>query len=331
MGNRRPFPFRAFLLASAACVTFTCGGLAQTGPGPVITLGDGQSLSNGGVITATSSQAVLVDGGATSIGNTGLIQATGAGGIGVQVPGAGSLASMTNGGTIQATDSGNAILVGDTAGGSGSLGTLSNSGLIQLTGSGAAVGIGSASSVAAIVNSGTIAQGGGGAAQDAINVAGSAGVISNSGLIQGGSDGVAIRIEGTVGSILNGPGGTITSAPGGAGNAIYLTGSSENPPSVGTINNSGLGGQNDGSGIAIDNSTNPNTLAITNAATIIGAVKLGPAGDTLTVTGGTIAGAIIGLAGSHDVVTFSPLGTFTTDGSIADVDSINVTREESAT
>ena len=84
------------------------------------------------------------------------------------------------------------------------------------------------------------------------------------------------------------------------------------------------GGPGNGSGVAISDAAGTSKLTINNAGTIIGAINLGPAGDTLNVTGGAITGAIVGMAGSADVVNY-PTGTFATGGAISNVDTINVT------
>jgi len=237
----RPSSYRVLLLATVAGVALGGGAYAQTGPGPVKQVAGGQTLNNSSAITATSGPAVQVIAPSSNPGsvvNSGLIQSTGANGAGIQVVSGGSAATITNSGTVQATNGGNGIVVQSAIGSIGSVGTLANSGLIQVAGGGQAVYIESGSSIAAILNSGTIAQLGTGAPQDAINVAGSAGLISNTGLIQGGTAGVGIRVEGAVGTINNGPGGTINAT--GIGNAIYVVGTAGAAGTVGTIANSGL-------------------------------------------------------------------------------------------
>lgn len=268
-----------------------------SGTGPNYTLGTGDTLTNSSSITGTgaSSPAVRANNGASSISNSGLIQATGANGIGIQVVSGGSVGTITNSGTIQTTTSGSAIVVGDTIGPVGSVGTLTNSGLIQSTGTNAAIQVNSFGSITSIANlsGGTIQALGTG---NAINALGTIGSISNSGQILA-SQGTAIAI-GSTGIIVNGITNTAT----------------------GLIQ----GGPGNGSGVAIDDSAGTHALTITTAGTVIGQIKLGPAGDTLNVTGGSVTGAIIGQSGSNDILNFSPTGTFTTAGSIANVDTINV-------
>ena len=319
MHDLRPLSFRVVLLASVAGTALCASADAQTGPGPVKTLGSGQSLSNSGNITATSNQAVLVNGAATSITNSGLIQATGANGIGVQVVSGGSVGTISNSGTIQTTTSGSSIGVGQTAD-AATIGTIDNSGLIQSTGTDAAILVTSGGTVTGIVNSptGAIQAAGTGSG---ILVAGTVGSISNAGLIQAaGANGIAINNTGTIGSIIN---SGLIIAPLGTAIAIGVAG--EIPNGI-TNTATGLiqGGPSTGSGVAIDNSVGTHSLAIFTAGTVIGAIKLGPAGDTLNVTGGSIAGSIIGQAGSNDILNFSPSGTFTTGGSIDNVDTVNV-------
>lgn len=547
----RPASYRVLLLASAAGVALTgaAGVHAQTGPGPVVTVGSGQSLNNTSVISATSGAAVRATAGVGSVTNNGLIEATGANGVGIQVTSGGSVGSITNSGTVQATSNGgNAMVVGDTDGPPGTVGTIANTGLILSSGANAAILVEPGSSITAIINSaGGIIQstGSNNAIRDlgmigainnagtietsansvsAITVFGTLGTLTNSGMIQatgtsadavhietGGSTGsivnnaggliqagtnaVAVLIDGTVGTITNGSGGTIQAVgshssavkvnadgsvaaiinsaggtiqsggvPGSDDSGIHVAGSAglisnaglvqiaDGPAmfidggaagtiaSVGTVLNSGTiqalntgngilvggsaaatvgtiinsgsilsagtnsaisvqtfgsvgtitnnaggtllatgighgifvggtigsinnggqiiapqssaidiavgntstvpgivlngitntatgliqGGPSNGSGVAIDDSAGASKLTITNAGTIIGAVNLGPAGDTLNVTGGNITGNIVGMTGSADVVNFSPGGTFTTAGSIINVDTINV-------
>lgn len=323
MLDLRPSSYRVLLLASVAGVAFGGGAYAQTGPGPVKQVTGGQTLNNSSAITATSGAGVQVIAPSSNPGsvvNSGLIQSTGANGAGIQVVSGGSAATITNTGTVQATNGGNAIVVQSTIGSIGSVGTLANSGLIQLAGSGQAVYIEAGSNIAAIVNSGTIAQVGTGAAQDAINVAGAAGLISNTGLIQGGTAGVGIRVEGAVGTINNGVGGIIDAAGNGNGNAIYVVGTNGATGTVGTIANSGLI-QSMGSGpaIAVAGVGNIGTIA-NNTVGVIEATG----GAAAIVDGGTIGaiinnGTILTTTGGPAIVantTTAAIGTITNAGLI---------------
>lgn len=329
--------------AGAASYTNTT---PTTNAGPSYTLHSGDTLSNTSSITATgaSQSAVLAGSGATSITNSGLIQGTGANGLGIQVVSGGSVGSITNGGTILATNGGPAILVGDTVGPAASIGTLTNAGLIESAGAASAIQVEPGSTIGAIINSSTIAALGSG---DAINALGTIGTISNTGLIQSGSGaGIAVASTGSIGAITNA--GTITGGAAGIlnngtigpiantgtissivnnGQILAPSGTAITLGPTGTVTNgitNSASGLIMGSGVAIDNSTGTQPLALTTAGTIIGAIKLGTAGDRLNVTGGAIQGAITGIPNSGDAVNFNPTGVFTTAGSIANVDTINV-------
>lgn len=215
---------------------------------------------------------------------------------------------------------------------------INNAGLINFHSSsgGAAINVVSPGSVGTITNSGTvISTGVSEGTQDGLLITGSVGTLTNTGLItstsgnginvQGGSvtsivnqgvisstavGGSGIANTGTIGSILNS--GTVIAN---SGTAILNSGS------IGTITNTSSGLI---SGLtAIDNTAGAK-LTINTAGTIVGPIKLGTHADTLNITGGSIAGAIVGQTESGDTVNFNTTGTFTTGGSIANVDTLSV-------
>lgn len=312
------------------------------------------SLSNnaGGLIqtSGTNDAAIRVGGTVGSIANAagGTIQST-VGGNAIYVVGtagaAGSVGTITNAGLMQSIGT-NAVI---STAGSATIGTIVNNagGVISSLGTGA--GIYDTGTIGSIGNSGTI-QGGGNTDAGVVIASGASlsALNNNSGgliLATGIGDGGVVN-QGSIGTLSNA--GTILVTNGGTAAALYNIGS------IGSIVNSGSilapqatgielaagntitggitntasgliqGGPSDGSGTAIDDSTGTNKLTIGTAGTIIGAIRLGPAGDTLNVTGGSITGAIIGQAGSGDLLAFSPAGTFATGGSISNVDSISV-------
>lgn len=292
----------------------------------VVSGGSVGTIINAGTLQSTTGNAILVGdtlGSVNTIGtisNSALIQSSGTNAA-IQVGSGDAVVLLQNNaaGTIQALGSANAINV------LGTIGTINNSGLVQAS-AGAGIGVASSGSIGAITNSGTITGGAAGILNNGtIGTIGNTGSISSitnsaTGSIRTSGTAAGISDSGTIGSILNS--GTIMS-PQGAGINIAAGGSI----TAGIINAAGgliQGGPSNGSGTAIDDSAGTNALSITTAGTIVGAIKLGPAGDTLNVTGGSITGAIIGQSGSHDILNFNAPGTFTTGGSIANVDTINV-------
>jgi len=361
----RPVSYRVLLLASVAGMAFSAGSAdatnftnttPTTNSGPSFSLQNGDSLNNSSSVTSTGAgqPAVTAGSGAAAIINSGLIQGTGANGIGIQVVSGGSVGSISNSGTVQATDNGAAIEIGEGGGGPANAGTLTNTGLIQSLGSGSAIQVDAGGSIAAIMNSSASAIIQAMGSGNAINVLGTVGTIGNAGSILAASAAaINIAAGGSVGSLSN-AGAILSSGGPGVLNAGSLGGIA-NSGTISSILNSGQivsaqgtaianlgagaiingitnavgglieGGPANGSGVAIDNSgATAGALTINDAGTIVGAIKLGPRGDTLNVTGGAITGAIIGLAGSNDIVNFSPTGTFTTGGAISNVDTINV-------
>lgn len=282
------------------------------------------SLSNNGIIQATGNGGIAIENYGTLIGisNSGTIQATGANGIAVYSTGYEWTGTITNnlGGVIQATGTSGTAIENSTT-----LQGIVNSGLIQATGDGG-------KAIYNLANyydwMGTITNNLGGAIQAtgasgiAIQNDGTLVGIANNGLIQAtGTAGIAVENNGTLGVISNS--GTILSS---LGTAILVG-------SGGTITNGitnvagGLiqGGPANGAGIAIDNSAATAPLSITTGGTIIGAIKQGSGGDTLTVTGGAIVGDVIGQPGSNGAVNFAlGSGRFATDGNVTGVDTVTV-------
>jgi outer membrane autotransporter protein len=272
------------------------GALAST----VNVTGSLAMLENSGLIQTDAASAAAVEvGTAGTIGNIlndagGIIQATGTNDAAILIGFSSGNIINSAGGTIQAAAGGNAISIAGTLGLFITLGTIANSGLIQ-SAADPAIKINGTATIQSITNTAT-------------------------GSIQAtGAGGTAIFNSGTIGSIVNS--GTIIAQQGTAlamGATGQVTGGITNTAS-GLIQ----GGPGNGSGVAIDNASGTRGLTIDTAGTIIGQIKLGPAGDTLTVTGGSIVGAVIGQLGSDDTVNFNLTGSFATAGSIANVDTIN--------
>ncbi|HET6607976.1 MAG TPA: autotransporter domain-containing protein [Rhodopila sp.] len=333
-------------------------------PPPPYTLGTGDSLTNtsSGTITVDSGPGAVIATGdpAAFVNNAGLIrfQSTG-GGAAISVAPLGSISTITNAGTIfpngLAGGTPDAIQV------SGSVGTLLNQGAItSVAGDGVSVltggtitsltnqnlistaGVGAAAisngggAIGTMTNSGTISADGESFA-GIYNLSGSAGTLVNTGLIQStGANGAAIDNGGTIGALAN---AGVIQATGSGGNAI------DNFGSIGAITNSGSILAPNGSAfnhdglatgtltntqsglisgmVAIDNTTG-GRLTINNAGTIIGAIELGVGGDTLNVTGGTIAGAISGASGSGDTVNFNAATPYTIGRAITNIDTLSI-------
>ena len=347
--------------ASIASIINSAGGTIMPGPSgtngnAISDAGSIGSISNSGLIQVAipSDVAIYVTGSVGSIANNagGVIQVTGSNAADIRVDGAAT--SITNGGTLlgagaSGTNSGDSgVRV------NGTVGTVSNSGLIEIANG---TGIHAYSgSIGTIGNTGTIeALGSGNAILVGNSAAASVGSIVNAGLLQGAGTNYAVSVQtfGTLGSLANNAGGVVQAT--GTGGGLFFGGTIGSVSNAGTVmapqgtaiavgvgtsgtlagtilngitnTASGLiqGGPGNGSGVAISDAAGTSKLTINNAGTIIGAINLGPAGDTLNVTGGAITGAIVGMAGSADVVNFSPTGTFATGGAISNVDTINVT------
>ncbi len=320
--------------------TVTSAGVSGGTPDGILVAGKAGTLSNTGLITSSSGNGINVQGGSiTSIVNQGVISSTASGGSGIA--NSGTIGSILNSGMVIA-NSGTAIL------NSGSIGTITNagSGLISgltaiantgTTGSIANAGTVIANSGTAIMNSGfigTITNSGSGliSGRTAIANTGTTGSIFNAATVIANS-GAAILNSGSIGTINNTGSGLIsgltaitntgtTGSITNSGTVIANSGTAIlNSGSIGTITNAGSGLI---SGLtAIDNTAGAK-LTINNAGTIIGPIKLGTNADTLNITGGSIGGAIVGQTGSGDTINFNTTGTFTTGGSIANVDTLSV-------
>jgi outer membrane autotransporter protein len=345
--------------ASIASIINSAGGVISPGGtngNAISDAGSIGSISNSGLIQVAipSDVAIYVTGTAGGIVNNagGIIQVTGSNAADIRVDGAAT--SITNAGTLLGAGASGTNL-GDTGVRvNGTVGTVSNSGLIEV---GNGTGIHAYSgSIGSIGNTGTIeALSSGNAILIGNSAAASVGSIVNTGLLQGAGTNYAVSVQslGTLGSLANNAGGVVQAA--GTGGGLFVGGTLGSVSNAGTImaqqgtaiavgvGSSGTlagtilngitntangliqGGPSNGSGVAISDVAGTSKLTINNAGTIIGAINLGPAGDTLNVTGGAVTGAIVGMAGSADVVNFSPTGTFATGGAISNIDTINVT------
>ena len=342
--------------ATIGTIINNAGGIIQssgTGGVAIDVAGSVGTIGNSGLIQTVNSDRPVLEvefaGSVAAVVNNagGTIQTTDPG-VAIRIDG--TVGSITNnaGGLIQNTVQGNAIYVVGSAGATGLLGTIVNAGLIQSAGDPAILAGGTAT-IGAITNEagGTIQ--GIGTIGAAIRAEGTIGAIANAGLLRATAmAGIVVAPTGTIGSITNNVSGTIQGT--GIGSSALL-----DSGTIGNIVNSGTmiaplgtaiamgtgglvgngitntatgliqGGDSSGDGVAIDNSTNPHAITIDTAGRIVGAIRLGAAGDTLTVTGGSITGAIIGQPGGNDTLNFSLTGSFATAGSIANVDSINAT------
>ncbi|MBC7857455.1 MAG: autotransporter domain-containing protein [Burkholderiaceae bacterium] len=137
--------------------------------------------------------------------------------------------------------------------------------------------------------------------------------------VAGGSGNAIVAVAPV--AIVNNEGGSIISDNGTAVVLSSTDGKASSLINAGTIQ----GGAADGSGNAIVNS-GKGALSVKNSGSIIGTIKFGNASaDSLTVTGGTINGAIKG-SGANDTVTYKlvkPTSTFKT-GAIAGVGKVNL-------
>ncbi len=295
------------LNVTGGAITGNIVGQSGSGDSLILTLGSngvfaaGNTISgidtftvNSGTLANTGSilGAVTLAAGPNALTNSGLINA-GTSAVAVSVTGATTL--LSNSGSIIATG-GTAISLGSGAAITGGI-TNTASGLIQggnSSGSGVAIDHSAGTSALAVNNSGTIL--------GQINLGGPGDTLTNSNLISAAAS-AAVVVGGTIGSITNS--GTIIDL---TGTAIKIAAGGS---LVGGITNtaSGLieGGPSNGSGVAIDNTTNTSPPLINNNGTIIGAIKLGTGTSTLNILGtGTIIGAVIGNSAGNDTVNFNP-------------------------
>ena|GEM_PF-1568953 len=256
-----------------------------------------------GTIAANGADGVAISVGEYSAGqvgtlsNSGLIQASGTRGLGVFVGTAGSVGSLSNmsGGTIVANDA--------AISNRGTIGTLTNAGVVQGTTAGVRVRSGGTVTLLTNTSGGTIAATG--TRASGIDNAGSIATLSNSGLIRApgaGSFGIWVETSGSVGTLANNAGGTIT--------ADY-TGVSVDG-SIGTMTNSGLIQTTGTSGVGIyiaTSGTRVGSIVNLSGGTISGNTALylyGGAVGTLTNTG-LIQGATTGV----ELLTNTGIGTLT--------------------
>jgi outer membrane autotransporter protein len=222
--------------------------------------------------------------------------------------------NVTNSGTISGNSAG--IFIGNRY---GEISNITNSGTIATTAninSATLFGTIYIGGAAAITNSGQINNAFG---AEAIRIAGTVNLNSTinnqaAGSIRATGTSNAIRVDQAMAAITNA--GTIQST---AGTAIALASTGR---VTSGITNSATGNIIGGGGVAIDNSLSSNVLTIANAGSITGDIKLGTGADVVTVSGGTIAGNIVG-AGSANVVNFT--GTSAMNGNITGVNAVNIT------
>jgi hypothetical protein len=264
-----------------------------------------------------------------TINNAGTISATT--GTAVEISGESSAVTLNNSGTISRSDPGgdffgNAVLVSGLA----TDVTINNSGMITADGSSATLSIGGIATGVTLNNAagGTIAATG---TNPAVEVTSSASGVSinNAGLISALS-GTAVAIAGSSDTTLSNSG---TIRGGGAGPAISVTTervlteltfnsfsiNNFSASSATSIDNTGTIAANGGvgmGGVAISNETNTQPLHISNSGTISGDIVFSQPGDTLTVTGGSILGAVTTTTAGNGSVNFDLPGQFTTNGDI---------------
>jgi hypothetical protein len=296
----------------------------------IFVAGDSNNLTinNAGTIsTAGSGQAIL-------IGNNGVVPvSTTIDGTHVFTinPSATNI-TLNNSGVL--TSQGVALGIGGTS----SAVTLNNTGTIVTAAAGgaSAISVQDAASHVNIVNSGTIMSAGGSVGMTpsspagpaiSITTAGSGIAITNAGRISGtggtglaidhsaGTTSLAISNSGTIngGIVLSQPGDTV-SITGGAINGTISTVSAGVTSTGGgiAISNAGTISGSGGTGLAIDHSAGTTSLAISNSGTINGGIVLSQPGDTVSITGGAINGAISTVNAGTGTVTFNAPRGFTT-------------------
>ena len=271
-------------------------------------------ISNGGAITATnfgirvggvgSRAAVfkLVSRFTGGISNSGIITVTDNNGVGIYVGGVTSFSGgISNTGTVTGGDTGIWAAGGSPRSENGP-GGIYNGGFIGAGQAGIRVG-GLIPGYTATTNARMLSRFSGG--------------VSNNGMIAvtGGPGIVLSQISTFLGGITNS--GTINAQTGIVINSTVLrfSGAIAN---TGTITGTG--------GVAIDVSAARNGITINQSAGLIaGNVKLSVFGDTFNITGGAVAGDIIG-PGANGAVNFAPGdgNSFTYLNAITGVDSVNV-------
>ncbi len=339
---------------SIGVLTNTVGGLISGYATGVANGGTIGTLSNSGTISAASYAGVVNRGDLGTLTNTGTITGTN---YGLYDASTGTIGTLGNSGSINVVYDagligGTAVAIG--ANNSGSIGTvtIASGGTI----SGGASGIHNANTITAVINSGLIYGGGGGntggiynpgsnigtivnnsggsivGANDGIwNNGGSIGSISNSGYIDGNGSGGpngtgGIISTGTIGTIVNNGGGTITGADTGiynafAGHSIGLLSNSGtitgatyailNSGTISTINNT-VGGVILGR-TAIGNGSGSNIGTLTNSGKISGTIYGIKNVGTIVTINNAVGGSIGGPTAIYDTGT---VGTLTNSGTI---------------
>jgi outer membrane autotransporter protein len=287
--------------------------------------------SSSGIIQSTGpTGTAIVSNNTLTVNNAGIIRqaGVGVGSLGLLGP-AGAMTNVTNSGTISGGMAAIDALGGATVINSGNLlagmagvatvGTTivtnNQGGVIQATTAGASAGVLAMSPTAptTVTNAGTISGN-----LDGVNTNTSATTtISNSGMINATTrDGLRVNSA----TFTNAAGGTLTGATGILFRAAAGTSSITNS---GTITGTG--------GIAIDASAALGTVTTNQTAgTINGAIKLSANADVLNISGGTIAGNIVGQGTSNTINFAAGSGTFTY-GSAFNFSTINQVNVSSGT
>ena len=317
--------------------TTTASNIVNSGTisSPADTIGASGALnvtnSSSGIIQSTGPTGGAIAANDTlTVNNAGIIRQAGVGmgSLGLLGP-AGAMTNVTNSGTISGGMAAIDALGGATVINSGNLlagmagvatvGTTivtnTQGGVIQATTAGASAGVlaMSLTAPATVTNAGTISGN-----LDGVNTNTSATTtISNSGMINGTTrDGLRVNSA----TFTNAAGGTLTGATGILFRAAAGTSSITNS---GTITGTG--------GIAIDASAALGTVTTNQTAgTINGAIKLSANADVLNISGGTIAGNIVGQGTSNTINFAAGSGTFTY-GSAFNFSTINQVNVSSGT
>ncbi len=277
-------------------------------------------ITNDGTITAASDGIHVLGGFNTISGtilNTGHITANN--GDGINIDNNAAVNVVSNAGTISAHNTGIYVLANSQLGG------VFNSGNITAT-SGDGVHVESATAAGGVSNSGTISAAAGIGIFEGVHVA-FAGGVTNSGTISAAAAGIQVRTPTFSGGISNS--GTITATVvrgievlnsvlsffGGITNTGTINAPVAGIDIVMTASNTFSGDiYNNGdinAAIAIAVST-PNAVTIDQVGgTITGTIQLSLHGDTLNISGGAIAGNIVG-HNAGDIINFNlGAGTFT--------------------
>jgi autotransporter-associated beta strand protein len=245
------------------------------------------TISNSGTITASVNGIFVSNTVENAVANSGTIHA--GSGAGISVQGNTLIGGVTNSGTITSSTGAAGIFISPSVAFSGGF---TNTGSVTATGAGSA-GLNITTTptfVGGITNSGTLTGANVGISIGIVSpVVAFSGGITNSGTISG-QIGIEVRMSNTF--------------SGGITNTGNITG---------TV------------GAAIDLSLSPNAVTVSQqAGTVTGAIVLSNFGDTVNITGGTVAGNITG-GGGLGTVNFAPVsGSFTYSNTISNLAAVNV-------